>query len=41
MIFSKNEHLFRALDVNPTHYFTIEAFNENGISKRTNITELK
>lgn len=35
MVFGKNEYYFRAMDIDRTYYFQIEAFNENGISKRT------
>ena len=35
MVFGKNEYYFRAMDIDRTYYFQIEAFNENGVSKRT------
>jgi hypothetical protein len=35
MVFGKNEYYFRAMDIDRTYYFQIEAFNENGIGKRT------
>jgi xylan 1,4-beta-xylosidase len=35
MVFGKNEYYFRAMDIDRPYYFQIEAFNENGISKRT------
>ena len=35
MVFGKNEYYFRSMDIDRTYYFQIEAFNENGISKRT------
>ncbi len=31
----------RNLDKNTTYYFTIEAFNENGISAQTKIIEIE
>lgn len=34
MVYGKNELLLKSLTVNQQYYFTIEAFNENGISKR-------
>ncbi|MUP44327.1 1,4-beta-xylanase [Gramella sp. BOM4] len=41
LIYDKNEHLMRNLDRDTKYYFTIEAFNENGISERTEIQEVK
>jgi len=41
MVYGKNELLLKSLTKDQTYYFTIEAFNENGISKRTNIIEIK
>ena len=41
MIYGKTEHLLKSLDIDKTYYFKIEAFNENGISKRTKTIELK
>ncbi len=35
MVYGKNEYYFRAMDIDRSYYFQIEAFNENGISKRT------
>ena len=35
MVIGKNEYYFRAMDIDRTYYFQIEAFNENGIGKRT------
>ncbi len=35
MIQGKNEYYFRAMDMDRPYYFQIEAFNENGIGKRT------
>ncbi|WP_235208372.1 family 43 glycosylhydrolase, partial [Saccharicrinis fermentans] len=34
MIYGKNEHLMKSLDVDKTYFFSIEAFNENGVSKQ-------
>ena len=35
MVYGKNEYYFRAMDIDKTYYFQIEAFNEAGIGKRT------
>ncbi|MGI8950384.1 MAG: family 43 glycosylhydrolase [Chitinophagaceae bacterium] len=37
MVYGNNEYYFKAMDLNQTYYFTIEAFSENGISKRTQV----
>lgn len=34
MVLTQNEYWFKAMDSKATYYFTIEAFNENGISER-------
>ncbi|MCA9735179.1 MAG: family 43 glycosylhydrolase [Deferribacteres bacterium] len=39
MVYSSNEYYFTAMDRDRTYYFTIEAFNENGISQKTAIIE--
>lgn len=41
LIYDDNELLMRNLDKNTTYYFTIEAFNENGISAQTEIIEIE
>ena len=41
LIYNENEHFMRNLDRGTTYYFSIEAFNENGISERTEIQEVK
>lgn len=41
LIYDENEHFMRNLDRNTKYYFSIEAFNENGISERTEIQEIK
>lgn len=41
LIYDDNELLMRNLDKNTTYYFTIEAFNENGISAQTKIIEIE
>ncbi|MDX5418924.1 MAG: fibronectin type III domain-containing protein, partial [Hymenobacteraceae bacterium] len=35
MVYGQNEHYMRTLTVDQGYYFAIEAFNENGVSKRT------
>jgi hypothetical protein len=39
MVYDKNELELRSLTVGQTYYFTIEAFNENGIGERTKIVK--
>ncbi len=34
MVLTHNEYWFKAMDSKATYYYTIEAFNENGISER-------
>ncbi len=35
----ENEHFMRSLDRDTKYYFSIEAFNENGISERSEILQ--
>lgn len=35
MVLGANDYFFRALTRDGTHYFQIEAFNENGVSPRS------
>ena len=37
LIYDENEHFMRNLDRDTQYYFSIEAFNENGISKKTSV----
>ncbi len=37
MVYDKNFLLLKSLSVDQTYYFAVEAFNENGISKRTQV----
>lgn len=37
MVYGNNEYYFKAMDLDKPYYFQIEAFNENGIGKRTAI----
>ncbi|MCH4821777.1 family 43 glycosylhydrolase [Gramella lutea] len=41
LIYGETEHFMRNLDRDTQYYFTIEAFNENGISERTEIVPVK
>lgn len=41
LIYDVNEHFMRNLDRSTKYYFSIEAFNENGISERTEVQEVK
>jgi hypothetical protein len=41
MVHSASEYYFKAMDKNLPYYFTIEAINENGVSPRTKIQEVK
>jgi hypothetical protein len=41
LVYDDTELLMRNLDKNTTYYFTIEAFNENGISEKTEIIEIE
>jgi hypothetical protein len=40
LIYDVNEHFMRCLDRGTSYYFTIEAFNENGISEQTEIIKV-
>ncbi len=41
LVYDTNEHKMRCLDRDTPYYFCIEAFNENGISVKTDIIEVK
>ncbi len=41
LIYDVNEHFMRNLDRDTRYYFSIEAFNENGISDKTEVQEVK
>ena len=41
MVYGANEYYLRALDVDRSYFFQIEAFNESGISARTTSLEVK
>jgi len=40
MIHDVNEYWFKAMDLKKKYYFSIEAINENGVSKKTEIKEV-
>ncbi|PQV51417.1 F5/8 type C domain-containing protein [Jejuia pallidilutea] len=37
LVYDTNAHFMRCLDRDTSYYFTIEAFNENGISEKSNV----
>ncbi len=39
-VYGTNEYYFSAMEKNKTYYFQIEAFNENGIGKRTAVSKV-
>lgn len=41
MVYGKESYDFRGLDKGTTYYFAIEAFNENGISAKSKVIEIK
>jgi len=41
MVHDVNEYWFKAMDKEKPYYFTIEAINENGVSERTKVIEVK
>jgi xylan 1,4-beta-xylosidase len=41
MVHSANEYWFKAMDKEAPYYFSIEAINENGVSQRTKVIEVK
>jgi xylan 1,4-beta-xylosidase len=41
MVYSANEYWFKAMDKEAPYYFSIEAINENGVSQRTKVIEVK
>ncbi len=41
MVHNANEYWFRAMDKELSYYFSIEAINENGVSQRTKVIEVK
>jgi xylan 1,4-beta-xylosidase len=41
MVLDNNENWFKGMDKLKTYYFSVEAVNENGISERTKLMEVK
>lgn len=41
MVHGANEYWFKAMDKEMPYYFSIEAINENGVSERTKVVEVK
>jgi len=41
MVYGKNEYNLKNMTVDQNYYFCIEAFNENGISLKTEVVEVK
>jgi xylan 1,4-beta-xylosidase len=41
MVYGNNEYFFSAMEKDQPYYFQIEAFNENGIGKRTTIVKVE
>lgn len=41
MVYNSNEYWLKTMDSEKSYYFTIEAINENGISEKTKIMEVK
>jgi hypothetical protein len=41
MVHDNNEYWFKGMDKLKTYYFSIEAVNENGVSERTKVVEVK
>ena len=41
LVYGKSEHLLKSLSTDQAYYFTIEAFNENGVSEPAKIHEIR
>jgi hypothetical protein len=41
MVYDQNQYWFKGMDKLKTYYFSIEAINENGVSERTKVIEVK
>lgn len=41
MVYGQNDYFFTGMDRTDTYYFQIEAFNNNGISKRTDVIKVE
>jgi len=40
LVYDMHEHFMRCLDRDTSYYFSIEAFNENGISERVKVLKI-
>jgi hypothetical protein len=41
MVYDKNSLELKSLSVDQTYYFSIEAFNENGVSQRAKVVKVE
>lgn len=41
MVYNKNEYYFTGMDALDTYYFQVEAFNNNGISEKSEIFKVE
>jgi hypothetical protein len=41
MVHDANEYYYKGMDKLRTYYFTIESINENGVSERSQVQEVK
>jgi hypothetical protein len=41
MVCDNNEYWFKGMDKLKTYYFSVEAVNENGVSEKTKVMEVK
>ena len=41
MVHDANEYYYKGMDKLKTYYYTIESVNENGVSERTQVQEIK
>jgi len=41
MVYGSNEYYFTGMDMQDAYYFQIEAFNENGVSERTEVIKVE
>lgn len=41
MVYGKNDYYFTGMDATDAYYFQIEAFNNNGISEKSEISKVE
>jgi hypothetical protein len=41
MVYDKSELLLKSFSVDQSYYFAIEAFNENGVSAKSSVAQVK